>query len=637
MEPLRELVLGFGVEPIQVLNYDPYAGHGIYIGDDPRRQSEVQRRHLMFQAVKRVEQDTGRPLEGHDLSTQAGVEAAYVEVKRIIHTTLGGMRSSGCQVPEYDPDTGESVPPDTLRQLELAHEMYTVSQRLVDISTTFDTSIYQGRCFNAHTGQPIDDQDILGRARTQLHLLTRDAAANTGRRLSRLGLKIDAKFNPYAAHRQKIESDSDRLDYYRSLINSELELMSVSGILIPHYDQQSGESLAGNSLRQLESSQLAASRKLYPDLDRFYREQIRIFQERRRLQPPIAEGEIFDPKQELASLRHQGKDAVEQYKAKLAYQQEGWAYLQEDLYQQLVFSGRLYHDRVKNTVMGYAHRYGFSPEAQRQAIAMARAMDDARRRAIDAINGFPDPRQFCQHFFDTDPLGPVDIALGPLSIDLDCHGDGKLYESLTHMPQSAAVFMSPIFESQGIAITITLGGNGREQRLDLAHEQRHAADWVTFNQFVAKAQLGYNLSDILTQSDPRLRQQQIRDYFSLRDQSSLLSMRSELLAFLVSGWSDEDILRYLRDKQGGTYDYSRSYRQYICDRDYPNSQIEGEVVEAMTNIFVKQHRRYVEQGSISLRRLQRAGYTKPEIIGLLSTEPLPRWPKIVKRLTEKNG
>ena len=121
-----------------------------------------------------------------------------------------------------------------------------------------------------------------------------------------------------------------------------------------------------------------------------------------------------------------------------------------------------------------------------------------------------------------------------------------------------------------------------------------------------------------------------------------MRVKDEILAYMKEGrWNPKDVFNILTipGKKGGLYDYLAENKKELIAL-YSKGENSGEkkkVIETAKQVFDTEYHELIRGGIRSFQDLIDNGFTVEQTIALLNAEPLVKWPKVVKRLTQKKS
>lgn len=396
--------------------------------------------------------------------------------------------------------------------------------------------------------------------------------------------------------------------------------------------------------------------------------------------------EPFDPGIELKNIRKYDKETrperLESYKQELIKQKEGIAEIQNDLEKQIRENPDLSHEELMKTVFNKAPEYRLS-ENQLDLFKKTLSGYVEKHQAIrETRKKYPDDKELFKTCFGKEPGGIVEITERPMTLYFRCHDlkdyawiynlkflDKKKKTKLTksdirradttagaHIGTCLAERLNPVLENT-ITIEKARGESMASPRAKdaLIHEEQHAIyrlfkklELKKFIEFIDKT-----FAELFAQ---KIVQDEIVKEFQDKKNPKLLvdylkSIRSgfenrakdEILAFYKGEYHrpheiKEMLLR--SSAEGGLYDHLANYKDYLEEnlRKQLTPKIFRRNKKTIKNIFrqvfVDEYKKEIIEAVNTAEELKNIGKSKNEIVHLLTTEPLSRWQKIVKRIKE---
>jgi hypothetical protein len=411
-----------------------------------------------------------------------------------------------------------------------------------------------------------------------------------------------------------------------------------------------------------------------------YYEEIRIERE-----PPIREGEIFDPNEELERVRlihdrSERRRALEEYKDKLAYQKDGLAEMQAALIMKIRENPSLKRGQFMATVEHFGRKYGFTDEQFEAAEYIFNKYLERHAHVEQFLKRYPDNEERFKQLFGAEPKGRIEVIPGPMTIYFRCHdpddfsriafysrnyaGKGEDHQPSQEQKSRArsayGVFQYYCRDENLNGAIIAENTHGIESTSEAStvtrtHEEQHA-----MRRFMHKANIEWLLINDLEEvgrDKKKLKSalgKAARSYFDW----SLERAKDEILAYLKSETTDQTVVRSFilrelmrREEEGGAYDYIKRHRDMLLSDEYMRDTIsvlgsagidkEGikrVMQEAVEEVFDREeYRKIIERAIDSFNKLSAEYgkfFKKDDVIAIFLREPLERWPVIARRQLE---
>ncbi len=277
-----------------------------------------------------------------------------------------------------------------------------------------------------------------------------------------------------------------------------------------------------------------------------------------------------------------------------------------------------------------------------------------KHKAIERVSqAFPGDQDMFVALFGRKPKGEIKIRTTPAMIYVQCFNqEDYLYlrtqEFVSHedlsdeekeiaaMSYGAAINRSKLPSVNGlIAVENSLRAGvkrGDEPKSDIfEHEEQHIIKRLFDDEKLYE----------LERMSAKMNEAQFRERFtenlrSLREDEADRRAKDEILAYFKGGTAKEKI--YWSLTENPAYDYLKSLRERYANPDPKIYKRYALVVEeSVQKVLVEEYHEMIKNGIEAVMVLERSGYTKDQIINLLIIEPLARWPKLVKRISEQDN
>lgn len=371
------------------------------------------------------------------------------------------------------------------------------------------------------------------------------------------------------------------------------------------------------------------------------------------------EKEVFDPRLELEKIkklpREEKREALDEYKEKLAEQKEGLADLQKILIKKIRENPDLPWAEGKEVIEEMARVHKMT-EAQKDYAKRIFGNYRSRHQKIKEVRKkYSDDKELYKAAFGKEPEGKVEIIEGPMTLYFRCY-DTKDYALIyrlvfllnrelteedieaANLSGGASVPYSLIPELEGAVIV----ENSQKTPVThifgtYSHEEQHVINKF-FQEEETRASLGR-----FKFKDPERARLLFTRYFRLLREPAEDRAKDEILAYLKNGTSVESILRKLTkaEKEGGIYDYLKIIKERSVEEVLSHFQKKPEYLQigqiAASEVLEKEYVDLLKQGLEAFGKLTKEiGYSTDRAMALLITEPLIKWPKVVRRLHEQS-
>lgn len=353
--------------------------------------------------------------------------------------------------------------------------------------------------------------------------------------------------------------------------------------------------------------------------------------------------------------------ALEDFKEKFAEEKKGFAKLQEEMIKRVRLDPDG-HTANREYLKEKSAKLGATPAQTNDMLGIfeeyARKHDSVR--AIRKEH--PDNAELFETLFGKKPAGKIEVVEGPMTLYFKCRdtNDYALIHSGAFVENRAVTNdeFEKAMKSAGCSInTSRIPGLGGTIIAENTTDLVKGSENIHF-QFMKKKYIEKKSEDIRAHEEQHAFKALFRESFAkkyiaeksavngylrfLRERIAEPRAKDEILAFFKDGMSDRQIVldTLTRAKEdGGIYDY---WEEYLEKNKLPKAVKESlhdpeynkKFFERANSVFRDEYRAMVENGLRNLLFLRIKGYSKDEIIGLLISEPLSRWPKVIGRLVE---
>ncbi len=381
---------------------------------------------------------------------------------------------------------------------------------------------------------------------------------------------------------------------------------------------------------------------------------------------------VFDPARQLREIRSAPNPqvALQEYRDKLSFQKKGMALL----YEQIVFEVRRNPDitleKVDELIEKHGATYGFTPAQKSEVRWVMREFKDKHNAVHSTRENYPDDSKLYAYLFARPPVGRVEIEEGPLTFYIRCHDQrdyAYIYSQnfLSGIPVSerdVTIANETGGVSIGSAIQSELRGciiaenvtRASDHHITHIHEEQHAIKRL-FSSSAKKVENYYSIFE--AKNDSELRACIEREFRAIR-RTHEPRTADEILAYMktapigdftnsieieseyqgnktASGISGEYVLQTLMTpkEKGGLYDYFRDEKERLIRRFLRDLGEEKERIirKSAERVFVNEYQELIRQGIRVFKILLQRGFSVERVIGLLTSEPLQKWQKVVNR------
>lgn len=406
---------------------------------------------------------------------------------------------------------------------------------------------------------------------------------------------------------------------------------------------------------------------------------------------PIMHGEIFDQQRKLKKiLRANRRDRIlllRQFKKRLMQQREELANLQILIESEIRSNPDISLSKALRIVEEFSCRHGFASWQKRRIFGIIGRYKRKYEIMMALRKKYSDDRELFLATFGMSPKGRVEVVLSPFTIYFRTHDivdyasvysfKGPLYKTvdikekeIETAEQSGGVctYDAPVPDLRGLITAEKAKGkkfsSARPQEV-FAHEERHAMNSFLIRREggIVSRDSGYLYKNVESWNVLWLNRflQNLKRRYEIR-------AKDEVLAFLAGGSDYDSIQRSLTEaeEEGGIYDYFSYHRNWVakqkedCEKTIEKfsefskkaskkkerlgiEKIINERKEFSENLnkfselldeVLKEYLKNLGSALLALSDLQKMGYGKEKIIAILTTEPLAKWPKLIRRLKE---
>ncbi len=381
-------------------------------------------------------------------------------------------------------------------------------------------------------------------------------------------------------------------------------------------------------------------------------------------EPPMVPGEIFDPEKELDEIKKlphdERKQAVEEFKEKLAYQKDGLAEAQVQLIELIRKNPDASLEELNNKALEIGFRYGFTENQQQIIQFILERCIEKHQQVRELRKSYPDDKELFTAVFDHEPKGEVEVVEGPITLYFRLHDqDDFVLASMSHKKNGEVteeeknrakkfkgfnlrtVIMQHGGEKillNGVICAENAGGHefDIDRQLIFRHEEQHAIERIIDDS------KSINILGVLRAKDDEERQKKWRIFLQSHFWRFEAYAKDEILACWRGGHSNKEIYRRLskQKENGGGYDWLTVHgaeeKNYISK--FPDS-FQPEALKILEEVYDRDNYNQTIKDGLNayVRLVKYGGYSKEMAINLLSTEPLKKWPLVVKRMLENKN
>jgi len=356
------------------------------------------------------------------------------------------------------------------------------------------------------------------------------------------------------------------------------------------------------------------------------------FEQSKKDTPPISY--VFDPEAELQNLRtlprEQKREALTEFKGKLARQREAWATCRTFLRRKIEVNYDVKKQDLMDWIDKFSSEYGFT-DIQRQTAQ--EIIDDYyvnRQRVKEIREQYEDDVELVNAIMgmNFDAAEKIKVTTGPMTIDISCDGfnAGRLYKN---NPDSTVKFKHAGFtgvahhNGQQIPYIVI---NTDKREATKPHEYQHRENEIFAQRFDIAQEGSWDLwNQYQTEQDLDTKRTFLESYLKAKRDKALVRAKDELIAMKKDGDPYRYDIWFKQDKS------PHDYLSYL--RDYEDSDLWKECSQ---ELLVEEYRRIIESAITALDQLKKkGGYSIDQTIALLTDKPLTQWPMTARRLLEE--
>lgn len=424
----------------------------------------------------------------------------------------------------------------------------------------------------------------------------------------------------------------------------------------------------------LSTTEIVAIRdeaKFFETLDAFEREARKVMRKaqghlpnaspmyRRAANPPIENGEMFRPRKELGEVskapRNQKQELINNFKEKLAYQQEGLALVQEEMRKRIERQPDMPFEDLEHHFVKAGKEYGMNYVQRTVGREVLRRYVERRTELRALREEHPEDASLFEALYDTAPVGKVEIIDGPATFYVRCH-DERDYSRAYYGGSEPNEAMVEQANRSGGANTRAVGPEKMQgaiiientkhiernstvspyQKMEWSddiriHEEQHAIH-ALFDKTEMRTFTLDRLLDSVSEEDDELYIKSYVEYY--REKVADERAKDEILAYFRDGHPAPAVYGILT-QQDGLYDYLKDSERRAGElvvNEYGDEKLRTLVERAAKQVFGHEYSALVARGTAVPYILEKNGYSKEQAIALLTHEPLGKWERVAQRL-----
>lgn len=385
--------------------------------------------------------------------------------------------------------------------------------------------------------------------------------------------------------------------------------------------------------------------------------------------PDVVFEGVFDPEEELKQIRQlpreEKRQALEEFKEKLAAQKEGLSKLQSEIINEFKGNPDATHDELMNKIKKEGTNYGITDKQIDLASEIIKNFQAEHQRVKELREEFPDDNELFKAMYGRLPAGKVEAEIRPTTILFKIYDENDFaYVVGANRSQKSIVDISETDKRKAevlrgscipwnldallnntLIVNMSNSNNLIEKGYNevINHEEQHA-----FNTLFTEAKSVSNAKQELlnSQTDTERETALYRYFTDKRRAQGDTQAKDEIMAFYTGeeAYSPEkitDILTYSDNIT--TYSYFEKaldiLRQHLGKDLIPKMGKErfDEMTEKLFHkVFEDEYKKVIQQGAQAFDDLRKkGGFKTSEIVGMLTHEPLRKWPLTAKRMLEQ--
>jgi hypothetical protein len=354
------------------------------------------------------------------------------------------------------------------------------------------------------------------------------------------------------------------------------------------------------------------------------------------------------------------KARLEEFKENLLSQKGGLLEIEDDIRKAIHENSNIGINEIKQLIEPKLKQNAINPEQRKKIDKILEKYQTAHQAVRDLREKFPENERLLDYLLHFTPSGKIEVVEGPMTLAFICHSQedfARLYargSSRGHLKKTmetpinealhAAVGVGGFVTNTGISKpeigTIIVSKKSQQEYPEefgdiVKHEEQHYEHSLLFSyrpHFYRPVKMEGVKSLPPDQQLAKIKQflrfeRQFADDDDIHDEI-LAIFSGHLINQTVIGKMIANIILNYRDK----------FYNIKIDLAKENLQKEGidekTINDAIDEIFERESYRVIRRSFETLLLLQNNGFTKDEIIHLLQTEPLVKWPIAAKRMIE---
>lgn len=386
--------------------------------------------------------------------------------------------------------------------------------------------------------------------------------------------------------------------------------------------------------------------------------------------------DVFNPDEEVQRLwlvpKEQRREVISAFKDKLARQREAWALCRTTIEGKIEADPDITRRELIGIIDQFASSYGFAKPHIKIAEQLVDGYITQHKRVVEVRKQYPNDialinRLTGMKFAEAD-AEDFTIAVGPMTVDISCSGSnaGRIFEKSRDQVvgfkfggfASQSNDRSPIYY-----VVINRNPEHVSYRQEIrSHEHEHEKNRLLWPRLYSRKEiragvrqrlnqgvvgflrhqvwervLGFerNFEDELfaryeSSKDPQQKAFFLEEFMRLQRGWALNSAKDEIIALSKDGriLHPSDLDYYFFSKNGDPLDYLAPVR------DWDKGKSERLWTDTTQRVLVDEYKAIIKSAVSHFNELVHNGYSREEVIALLSDKSLPEWPKTARRLLE---
>ncbi|MCK9352305.1 MAG: hypothetical protein WCT49_05935 [Candidatus Paceibacterota bacterium] len=387
--------------------------------------------------------------------------------------------------------------------------------------------------------------------------------------------------------------------------------------------------------------------------------------------PPIKPGEIFDAEKAIREIvkvpKEERREKLEEFKEKLAFQQVGLARVQDIVIDEIRSKPDGKADDFYDLAVEMGAEFGMNERQKKETGKIIDRYDILHKGVENIRKKFPNTNDLFKELFFAVPKGRVELIVGPVSLYFKCY-DFEDYLTVFYSNQRSHHGKKRDFteeekkEAEGCkAINVFsmshpeigravmaendsgVGKNPKEgeSAVIFAHEEQHAINSL-FDKEILDPNDPINVRNVrqsfLDAETMEEKEKILMNFFRQFRKNAEAFAKDEMIAHYKDGHDDMAFIELLTEKsRGGIYDYLEEQRKANYLWMKADDKTRALTEKTVQKILVEEYKNNINNASLAVYKMEKAGYEKEEIIALLTHEPLAKWGKVVGRVLESEG